>query len=227
MALLKPPLIQLQRVSFRYIYQQVNVLNNINFNLYAGERVGLMGANGCGKSTLLRLLVGLHQINTGTLEILGKQPRTEQDFVAVRNALGFLFQDVDDQLFCPTVAQDIAFGPLNQGKSLCQAQEITQQVLQLLNLTEYEQRITYKLSGGEKRLIALATVLAMQPQVFLLDEPTSGLDNQFRQRILTVLQELPQAMLIASHDNDFLTQLTQRQVILVDGRLEPYGKEKV
>lgn len=219
MDLLTAPLIQLRKVSFSYKSPHIQVLSQIDFSLFADERVALMGANGSGKSTLLHLLVGLLRPSTGEIEIFGQVRREEPDFVKVRGAIGLLFQETDDQLFCPTVVEDIAFGPLNQSKSKIEVQEIINNTLKLVNLKGYEERITYKLSGGEKRLVALATVLAMQPEILLLDEPTNGLDEDFQQRLTEVLLQLPQAMLIVSHDKNFLARVTQRQVLLREGRL--------
>jgi cobalt/nickel transport system ATP-binding protein len=213
-------LIQLRSLSFSYAPHRPNILNKIDFSLYAGERVALIGANGSGKSTLLQLLVGLLRPTEGEIEIFGQIRREERDFVKIRGAVGLLFQDADDQLFCPTVAEDIAFGPLNQGKSRAEVQIIIDNTLNLIGLSGYKERITYQLSGGEKRLVALATVLAMQPDILLLDEPTNGLDEDYEQRITEVLLQLPQAMLIVSHDKDFLARVTQRRMWLNKGRLE-------
>jgi cobalt/nickel transport system ATP-binding protein len=222
---LTTPLLQLHNVSFRYHTQTTWLLNNINFQLYAGEKVGLIGANGSGKSTLLQLLMGLQFPSAGEIKIAGQICRCEADFVKIRgHFIGLLFQDAEDQLFCPTVAEDIAFGPLNQGKSPAEVQRIIDNLLNSLNLTHYASRFTYQLSGGEKRLIALATVLAMQPPILLLDEPTTGLDEEFTQQIHQLLQNLPQTMLIISHDHNLLTQLTHRQLRLEKGQLIVNGK---
>jgi cobalt/nickel transport system ATP-binding protein len=141
--------------------------------------------------------------------------------------VGLLFQDSDDQLFCPTVAEDVAFGPLNLGKPREEVRRIVAQTLDALGLGGYEDRITYKLSGGEKRLVALATVLAMEPEVLLLDEPTAGLDDDAAERVMDVLRQLPQAMVIASHDERLLGRLPTRQLRLAGGQLEPMGKHTV
>jgi len=211
------PLMHLQDVSFRY--ETAEILKQVHFRLYPKERVALTGANGSGKSTLLHLLVGLLIPTAGTLQIFGQECCAEKDFIPIRGRVGLLFQDADDQLFCPTVADDLAFGPLNQGKSLTEVKAIIEDTLELLGLTGYQQRITYRLSGGEKRLVALATVLAMQPEILLLDEPTNGLDEEFQQRITNLLLQLPQAMLIVSHDREFLDKVSHRQVFLKKGRL--------
>jgi cobalt/nickel transport system ATP-binding protein len=212
-------LIYLDEVSFSYGPQRP-VLRNCTFRLGAGERVGLIGPNGSGKTTLLSLIVGLVRPTAGRVEVLGKARSREADFHDVRRRVGLLFQDADDQLFCPTVAEDVAFGPMNLGKSREEVRRIVARTLRRLELDGYEERITHKLSGGEKRLVALATVLAMEPDVLLLDEPITGLDEAATERVLDILAELPQAMLIVSHDRSLLKRLATRTLVLTDGKLE-------
>ena len=130
---------------------------------------------------------------------MGQERRAEADFHDVRRQIGLVFQDPEDQLFCPTVAEDIAFGPLNLGRSKAEALAIVNRVLDDLDLMHLRDRITHKLSGGEKRLVTLATVLAMEPKALLLDEPTNALDTKNETRLLEILQRLPQAILLVSH----------------------------
>ena len=214
------PLLSFRQVGFSYDPQRP-VLRDVNLQLYPGQRIGLRGAIGSGKTTLLHMAVGLLRPTAGQIEAFGHPRRTERDFVDVRARVGLLFQDADDQLFCPTVAEDVAFGPLNLGHSAAEADAIVAETLDLLELSGYEQRITYQLSTGQKRLVALAGVLAMKPQVLLLDEPTAGLDEHFEQRVIEVLDRLHTAMLIVSHDSAFLTKLAQETVRLEDHTLEP------
>jgi len=214
------PLVLLDAVSFSYGPDRP-VLDECTFRLEPGERVGLIGPNGSGKTTLLALIVGLLRPAAGRVEVFGKVRARNRDFHEVRGRAGLLFQDADDQLFCPTVAEDVAFGPLNLGKSRHEVRTICARTLESLGLAGYEDRITYKLSGGEKRLVALATVLAMEPEVLLLDEPVSGLDEEVSRRVTEILARLPQAMLIVSHDRGFLEQMATRTVRLDKGRLEP------
>ena len=197
------PLLSFRQVGFSHEPGRP-VLRDVNLQLYEAERVGLVGANGSGKTTLLHLAVGLLRPTAGQIEAFGQPRRKESDFFEVRARIGLLFQDPDDQLFCPTVAEDVAFGPMNLGKSRDEAIAIVSETLQLLDLAGYEDRITYKLSTGEKRLIALASVLAMKPQALLLDEPTAGLDEHYEQRVIEVLDQLHAATLIVSHDPNFL-----------------------
>ncbi len=212
------PLLSLRGAHFAYPGHPV--LKQVDFTLYPGERVAIAGANGAGKSSLLHLLVGLNSLSQGTLTAFGLPVRREDDFRAVRAQAGLLFQDPDDQLFCPTVLEDVTFGPLNLGKNATQARAIAEQVLDQLGLSGFAQRITHKLSGGEKRLVALATVLAMQPRVLLLDEPTNALDKPTERRMTELLLGLPQAMVLISHDAHFVDQLATRAVLLQDGTLQ-------
>ncbi len=201
------PLIRFDEIDFSYGPDRP-VLRRCNFRLDPGGRVALVGPNGSGKTTLLHLVVGLLRPESGRIEAFGKPRRGEADFHEVRRRAGLLFQEADDQLFCPTVAEDVAFGPLNLGKPRDEVRRIVAETLESLGLPGYEHRITYRLSGGEKRLVALATVLAMRPEVLLLDEPTSGLDEQAADRLVTILAGLPQAMIVASHDREFLRRTT-------------------
>jgi len=212
------PLFRLHDVHFGYPAGQV-VLSGISFELGRGERIALAGSNGCGKTTLLHLMVGLHKPLSGKIDAFGSCRQSEKDFGEVRARAGLLFQDPDDQLFCPTVAEDIAFGPLNLGKSREEVHNLVHDTLAFLGLNGFADRITYKLSGGEKRLVALATVLAMQPEVLLLDEPTNALDAKNRNWLIEILRNLPQAMVIVSHDADFVAQLATRTLYLDAGQL--------
>lgn len=212
------PVIQLDEVSFAYTSGRV-VLDKASFSLHRGERLGLQGANGSGKTTLLQLIVGLHKPAAGCINCFGSPRMTEKDFREVRKRVGLLFQDSDDQLFCPTVQEDVAFGPLNLGKTRAEARELVRSTLELVTLCGYEERITYKLSGGEKRLVALAAVLAMQPEVLLLDEPLTGLDEAHEGRITEILLGLPQTMIVVSHNAAFLSRITTRNVRLYQGRV--------
>jgi cobalt/nickel transport system ATP-binding protein len=151
----------------------------------------------------------------------GEPRRAEADFVPVRARVGLLFQDADDQLFCPTVLEDVAFGPLNLGRSREQSRADAEATLSALGLTGFGGRVTHRLSAGEKRLVALATVLAMRPQVLLLDEPTNGLDEATEARLVAHLEALELAMVIVSHDRRLLVRLATRAVALHDGKLTP------
>lgn len=212
------PIIRLRDICFAYPGQRM-VLDHLSFDLYPGDRVGLMAPNGSGKTTLLHIIMGLLRPNAGQIEIFGRPVREEKDFVPVRQNIGMMFQDADDQLFSPTVLEDVAFGPLNMGKSKQAAIDIASDVLRKLGLQGFENRITFKLSGGEKRLVALATVLAMEPRVLLLDEPTSGLDEKTRARLKEILLELDLSYVLISHEFDFMVEVVTTFYTLRNGQL--------
>jgi cobalt/nickel transport system ATP-binding protein len=215
-------IVRLEKVSFTYpgIPSPQLVLDTVDLQLCRGERVGLVGSNGSGKTTLFHLITGLLHPDQGEIEVFGKKRRNEKDFKEVRERVGLLFQDSDDQLFCPTVAEDVAFGPLNLGRSRERAMDTVGEVLATLGLAGFEKRLTYKLSGGEKRLVALATVLAMEPEILLLDEPTTGLDEETVERITDLLTGSDLTYLIASHNDDFLQRTTKVAYRLNQGTIK-------
>lgn len=195
------------------------VLAGASLRLEPGQRLALTGPNGAGKSTLLRIAMGLQRPDGGTVTAFGVPRREEADFHELRRRIGLVFQDPDDQLFCPTVAEDIAFGPLNLGRSREEALAIVDRVLGDLDLLHLRDRITHKLSGGEKRLVTLAAVLAMEPEALLLDEPTNALDPKNEARLLEILQALPQAILLISHAPQFRAALASETLDLQGGQL--------
>lgn len=210
------PLFQLEGVAAGYPGQPV--LRGVDLSLAPGERLALLGDNGAGKSTLLLAMTGFVPVTAGRLTAFGALRHSEADFRAVRARAGLVFQESEDQLFCPTVLEDVAFGPRNLGHSRAEALAIAQATLQRLGLDDLAPRISQNLSGGQKRLVALATVLAMAPEVLLLDEPTTGLDAAAHARLCCLLETLPQAMVIASHDMDFVARFATSAVLLKDGR---------
>jgi cobalt/nickel transport system ATP-binding protein len=215
------PLIELQSIAFSYGGR--GVFQDMTLALHEGERVGIMGPIGSGKTTLLHLIVGLLKPSAGRLHAFGRVRAKEDDFHEVRRKAGLVFQDPDDQLFCPTVIEDVAFGPLNLGKGVEEAKDTARATLKRVGLAGFDDRITYKLSGGEKRLVALATVLAMDPEVLLLDEPTASLDKASVGRVAETLDRLPQSMLVVSHEPDFLSRVATRRVTLSGGRIRVEG----
>jgi cobalt/nickel transport system ATP-binding protein len=198
------PLIELHNLTFTYPGAPYPVFQDFTYQLLPGEHIGLVGPNGSGKTTLLHLIMGLLRPKAGRIVIFGHEVKTDKDFANVRQKVGLLFQNPDDQLFCPTVLEDVVFGPLNQGKSPAEALAIAQKTMERLGLEGFADRVTYNLSGGEKKLVSLATVLAMEPQLLLLDEPTTGLDEKTKDRLIHILQHLDIAYMIVSHENDFL-----------------------
>ncbi len=214
------PLFRLDHLGFGYDPERP-VLKGVCLDLVAGEKIALSGPNGAGKTTLFHLMLGLLVPSCGRIVAFGNLRQREKDFKEVRRRAGLLFQDSDDQLFCPTVTDDIAFGPLNLGKSVAEARGLVDETLASLGLQDLKDRLTHTLSGGQKRLVALATVLAMRPEVLLLDEPTNGLDDTTAERLTEVLAALPQAMMIISHDRRFLDRVATRGLHLHEGRLSP------
>jgi cobalt/nickel transport system ATP-binding protein len=200
--------------NIRFKYNSRYILNGLDLRVAPGDRIGLVGPNGSGKTTLCQIIMGLLKPESGDIEIFGKARVEEQDFQEIRGRIGFLFQDADDQLFCPTVLEDVAFGPLNMGKSPAEAKRIVTATLTSLNLKGFEERITYQLSGGEKRLVSLATVLAMEPDMLILDEPTSGLDEETTERIIHILNESQLTFILISHDREFLEN-TANQILRI------------
>jgi len=202
-------------------YNGREVLRDLDLTVDAGQRAGLAGHTGSGKTTLLKTVMGLMRPKAGTVRIEGVACRDERDFAARRHVLGYLFQNPDDQLFCPTVLEDVAFGPLNLGVKPAQAHDLALECLETVGLAGFEDRLTHCLSGGEKRLASLAGVLAMRPKALLLDEPTTGLDPESKARVAEVLRGLDLALLVVSHEWDFLAQVTDTYYILSHGHLHP------
>ena len=211
-------IINLSDISFAYP-GTASVLDKLNLRLYGGERLGLIGPNGSGKTTLFHIIMGLLKPSSGIIEIFGRHVLEEKDFRSVRERIGLLFQDADDQLFSPTVLEDVAFGPLNLGKSQEEAKDIAQSTLELLGLSGFEDRITYKLSGGEKKMVSLATVLAMEPEILLLDEPSNGLDDNTKAKLTEALSLLDLSYILISHEIDFLSETTDSVCEMRNGKI--------
>ena len=214
-----PIILELKNISFSYPGCTRPIINDLDLRVFRGDQIGLIGSNGSGKTTLFHVIMGLLKPTAGTIKFRNQPIEKERDFREVRKYVGLLFQDADDQLFSPTVLEDVAFGPLNLGKSRDEARTISRRTLESLGLSGFEDRITYKLSGGEKRLVSLATVLAMEPEVLLLDEPTTGLDEATEKRLVEILKDLDITRLLVSHNLDFLAQTTHQITAMVEGRL--------
>jgi cobalt/nickel transport system ATP-binding protein len=211
-------LINLQDINFGHPGGKT-VLNHLDFKFYKGDRIGLVAPNGSGKTTFFHLIMGLIRPTSGYMELFGNAVSNAKDFENVRQRIGFLFQDPDDQLFNPTVIEDVAFGPLNLGKSKKEAIDIARRTLADLGLEGFEDRITFKLSGGEKRLVSLATVLAMEPEVLLLDEPLNALDSDTSARITEIISKFDQSYIIITHDLDFALHTTNKICTIKHGNI--------
>jgi cobalt/nickel transport system ATP-binding protein len=192
---------------------------NVTLRISPTESVGLVGPNGAGKSTLLLSFAGVQPIRCGTLRVFGLDPFESKQRRQLPQCLGLVFQQSDDQLFNPTVLDDVAFGPLNLGCSRQESLDRVHEALRTVRLDGYEGRVPHRLSGGEKRRVALAGVLAMRAKFLLLDEPTSDLDPRGRRELKGILQGLRQGKLIASHDLDFILATCPRTVVFNKGVL--------
>ena len=215
------PIFSLKGISFGY--DQSNsmrpVLHDVDFSLHPGQRIGLYGPNGSGKTTLFRCITGLARPQSGQVLFHGVPLNDEKDFHELRCKVGFVLQHAEDQLFFPTVLEDVAFGPLNLGLAPDEARDRAIETLRDLGLAGFEDRLTHRLSGGEKKLVSLAAVMAMQPEALLLDDPTNGLDNDARQRIIDILSCLDTARITISHDWDFLAQTSTQYLTIAHNHL--------
>lgn len=209
-------MVKLRGITFGYARGQ-KVLDGLDFDFAKGDRVGLVGPNGCGKTTLLHIIMGLIRPQGGEVEIFERKRESEADFREVRERIGLLFQDPNDQLFSPTVAEDVAFGPFNLGKKRDEVREIVRETLDAVGLAGFGDRITYRLSGGEKRLASLATVLAMKPEALLLDEPTAGLDESTAERVVEILGNSGLSLIVVSHDRQMLRKIVDTLLTVKDG----------
>lgn len=196
-------------------------INNLSLNIKSGEKLALIGANGAGKSTLMLAIEGILD-STGEIKI-DDLVVDSKNIVKVRQQVGMLFQNPDDQLFMATIYDDIAFGPRNAGLDEESVKYRVEDSLKLLNIEHLKDKTALKLSGGEKRMAALATVLAMKPSVMLLDEPTAFLDPKARRNLINVLNSLPHTMLIATHDLTFAKEVCREAVVIKDGNFFAKG----
>ena len=206
-------MIEFRNVSFSY-EKGTPVIENLSFRIETGEAVGLIGANGAGKSTVMKLLLGL-VFGEGEIFVDGIEV-SRKNLAAIRKKLGFVLQNSDNQMFMPTVYEDMIFAPLNYGLSREEAERKVDGVLEKLGLQDLKYRHNHKISGGEKRMAAIATILAMEPETILMDEPTSALDPFNRRIVINTIRELPQTKIITSHDLDMILDTCSR-VILIDG----------
>ncbi len=209
-------MIEFQNVSFAFENNK-EVLKDLSFKIEKGESVGLIGANGAGKSTLMKLMVGL-LTGEGKITIDGIEV-SRKKLYEIRGKIGFVLQNSDDQMFMPTVLEDMMFAPLNYGLSREEAEKKVDEVLARLNISEYKDKYNHKISGGEKRMAAIATILAMDPEIILMDEPTSALDPYNRRIVINTIKELNQTKLIASHDLDMILDTCDRVILLSKGEI--------
>ena len=214
-------MIELKNIFFSYESGR-EVLRDVSFSIADGESVGLIGANGAGKSTLMRILLGLLYPGGGEAAVDGVRIE-KKSLPEIRRRLGFVLQDSDNQMFMPTVWEDLLFAPLNYGLTRPEAERRAMTALETLGITELKDRYNHKISGGEKRMAAIAVVLAMEPSAILMDEPTTALDPYNRRTVINAVNALPQTKLIASHDLDMILDCCSRVILLSGGQIAADG----
>ena len=210
-------LLTLESLSYAYPDRDARVLQQVNLELGEGERLGLLGSNGSGKSTLLHIAAGLVAPESGRVTLCGVRCTSEKEFREARKGLGYLLQDSDDMLFCPSVLEDVAFGPYNAGKSSREAEAVARDTLASMGIERLAPHNGNCLSGGERKMAALACILSMNPKLLFLDEPTNNLDPESREAIIGILERLAITSLIISHDMEFMRRICTRFCTLEQG----------
>ena len=212
--------IEVEHLTFQYP-DGLQALSDVSLNITPGEKTALVGPNGAGKSTLILHLNGI-LTGEGSVKVCGLQVNPD-NLKRVRAQVGMVFQSPEDQLFSPTVYDDVAFGPLYQGLPEHEVHTRVDQALAAVAMSAYKERVSHHLSMGEKKRIAIATVLSMQPEVLVLDEPTAGLDPRSRRSLINLLRQLPLTMLVSTHDMLMVRELFPRMVIMDEGRIVADG----
>ncbi len=206
-----------------YVYPDGHkAINGISFRIHHGESVGIIGANGAGKSTLLMLLMGVILPSQGEVRV-GDILVTKKTLPLIRQRMGMVFQNPDDQLFMTTVYDDVAFGPRNYKLAEEEVEKRVQQALEMVGILHLKDRAPFKLSGGEKRAAAIASVLSMQPDILVMDEPSSALDPKSRRRLINLLNKFEHTKIITSHDLDMVYDLCARTIVIKNGEIAADG----
>lgn len=214
------PVLSIDHLNFSYPDGHV-ALRGINLTICQGEKAALVGANGAGKSTLMLHLNGI-LVGEGHVQVSGL-PVIKTNLGTIRAKIGLVFQNPDDQLFSPTVFEDVAFGPLHMGLPENEVRERVRHALEKVKMSQYAERLSHHLSMGEKKRIAIATVLSMDPEILVLDEPSAGLDPRARRGLINLLRELPQTMLVSTHDMLMVRDLFPRMIIMDEGTIVADG----
>ncbi|UCE54776.1 MAG: ABC transporter ATP-binding protein [Desulfobacterales bacterium] len=217
-------IIDLQDVHYRYP-DGTQALSGISFRIVHGEAVGIVGANGAGKSTLLLQIGGTLLPTAGSIRI-GEIVLSKKTVKEIRKKIGFVFQDPDDQIFMPTVFEDVAFGPLHLGWTLDNVEQSALKALEKVNCKHLKDRPPHKLSMGQKRAVSIASVIAMDPDILVMDEPSSNLDPRSRRQLIQLLNTFDHSKIIASHDLDMVLELCERTIILGEGRVAADGRTR-
>jgi cobalt/nickel transport system ATP-binding protein len=215
--------LQVHDLHFSY-HDGLTALRGVSFEMCEGEKVALVGPNGAGKSTLMLHLNG---ILSGHGEVtVGGNRLTRDNLPVIRSMVGLVFQNPDDQLFSPTVFEDVAFGPLHMGLPMDEIESRVKSALEAVRMSSFRDRLSHHLSVGEKKRIAIATVLSMDPQILILDEPSAGLDPRGRRTLINLLRELPITMLVSTHDMRLVQELFPRTIVMDEGQIVADGKTK-
>jgi len=217
--------IRIEKLSFNYPDGH-QAIAEVSLVIGRGESVGIVGPNGAGKSTLLLHLNGILRSDNGAVKVLGR-PVDDKNLRWIRSRVGLVFQDPDDQLFSPTVFDDVAFGPINMNYTVSEVRQAVTRALDWVGMKGCEERSCHHLSFGEKKRVALATVLAMDPEILVLDEPTSNLDPAGKWSLIGLLKKLPVTKIVASHDLEMVRTLCQRIIVLDRGRMSAEGATEV
>ena len=216
--------INVENLTFSY-EKNNKILNNINFNAKENEAIGIIGANGVGKSTLLKLLVGLDLNYEGKINI-GNTILNKKNLNKIIENIGYVFQASDNQLFMSNVYDDIAFGPRNYGLLEEEVKSRVENALSMVHIEGLKNKKTYKLSGGEKKLVAIATIFSMKPNIILMDEPSIALDPRNRRNLINILNEFQHLKIIASHDLDMILDTCNRTILIADGKIIKDGNTR-
>jgi len=215
--------LQVHDLHFSY-HDGLAALRGVSFEMCEGEKVALVGPNGAGKSTLMLHLNGILN-GHGDVTVEGNR-LTRDNLPAIRAMVGLVFQNPDDQLFSPTVFEDVAFGPLHMGLPMDEIERRVKSALEAVRMSGFRDRLSHHLSVGEKKRIAIATVLSMDPQILVLDEPSAGLDPRARRTLINLLRELPITMLVSTHDMRLVQELFPRTIVMDEGQIVADGKTK-
>ena len=212
------PSLEIKELAFAYPDGN-QALYGVNLSIQKGERVALLGPNGAGKTTLVMHMNGIHPTSHGSIHVAGQlvDSKNKKSIKQIRSKVGIVFQDPDDQLFMPTVGEDVAFGPYNMGLRDAELSKVVDEALELVGMSEFKDRPPHHLSFGQRRRVAVATVLAMKPEILILDEPSSNLDPASRRELADILRSLDITIVMVTHDLPYAFELCERSVILSGG----------
>jgi cobalt/nickel transport system ATP-binding protein len=222
------PSLEIKELAFAYPDGN-QALYGVNLSIQKGERVALLGPNGAGKTTLVMHMNGIHPTSHGSIHVAGQlvDSKNKESIKQIRSKVGIVFQDPDDQLFMPTVGEDVAFGPYNMGLRDAELSKVVDEALELVGMSEFKDRPPHHLSFGQRRRVAVASVLAMKPEILILDEPSSNLDPASRRELADILRSLDITIVMVTHDLPYAFELCERSVILSGGIIVADNDTKV